>query len=199
MPGRDRRRGTVVNEAQAKAVIDAGVEFIVSPGLTEASRARSWTRASLICRHRHGGDIMRGLDLGLTHFKFFPAETSGGLKALKALAAPFYQCRFCPTGGITEASAPDGWRSTPSCASGQLGHGRQHGRRRSQGPRGKRIAALKPITNTISDAGPVPASPCVTAAPVPVRHDYIARHSRPFRRGHFDGSNRISTMIESRR
>ena len=44
---------------------------------------------------------------GLTHFKFFPAETSGGLKALKALAAPFYQCKFCPTGGITEASAPD--------------------------------------------------------------------------------------------
>ncbi len=50
---------------------------------------------------------MRGLDLGLTAFKFFPAETSGGIKALKALAAPFYQCRFCPTGGITEASAPD--------------------------------------------------------------------------------------------
>ncbi len=50
---------------------------------------------------------MRGMDLGLTHFKFFPAETSGGLKALKALAAPFYQCRFCPTGGITEANAPE--------------------------------------------------------------------------------------------
>ena len=50
---------------------------------------------------------MRGLDLGLTHFKFFPAETSGGLKALKALAAPFYQCRFCPTGGISEANAAD--------------------------------------------------------------------------------------------
>jgi len=50
---------------------------------------------------------MRGLDLGLNHFKFFPAETSGGLKALKALAAPFYQCRFCPTGRITEARAPD--------------------------------------------------------------------------------------------
>jgi len=48
--------------------------------------------------------------MGLTHFKFFPAETSGGLPALKALAAPFYQCRFCPTGGITEANAPD-WLS----------------------------------------------------------------------------------------
>ncbi|MFX7549006.1 2-dehydro-3-deoxyphosphogluconate aldolase, partial [Acinetobacter baumannii] len=41
------------------------------------------------------------------HFKFFPAEANGGLKALKALAAPFYQCKFCPTGGITEASAPE--------------------------------------------------------------------------------------------
>ena len=50
---------------------------------------------------------MRGLDLGLTHFKFFPAEASGGLKALKALAAPFYQAKFCPTGGITEATAPE--------------------------------------------------------------------------------------------
>lgn len=50
---------------------------------------------------------MRGLDLGLEYFKFFPAETSGGLKALKALAAPFYQAKFCPTGGITLASAPE--------------------------------------------------------------------------------------------
>ncbi|HWI84990.1 MAG TPA: 2-dehydro-3-deoxyphosphogluconate aldolase, partial [Sphingomonas sp.] len=52
-------------------------------------------------------DIMRGLDLGLDRFKFFPAETSGGIKALKALAAPFYQCRFCPTGGITVDTASD--------------------------------------------------------------------------------------------
>jgi 2-dehydro-3-deoxyphosphogluconate aldolase/(4S)-4-hydroxy-2-oxoglutarate aldolase len=53
------------------------------------------------------GDIMHGLDLGLTRFKFFPAEASGGLPAIRALAAPFGQVRFCPTGGITEASAPD--------------------------------------------------------------------------------------------
>ena len=55
----------------------------------------------------NAGDIMRGLDLGLTHFKFVPAMASGGLPALKALAAPFYQCKFCPTGGITEATASD--------------------------------------------------------------------------------------------
>ena len=53
------------------------------------------------------GDIMRGLDLGLSHFKFFPAATSGGIPALKALAAPFGMARFCPTGGITAASAPE--------------------------------------------------------------------------------------------
>ncbi len=50
---------------------------------------------------------MRGLDLGLDRFKFFPAEASGGIPALKALAAPFHQCRFCPTGGITEQNARD--------------------------------------------------------------------------------------------
>jgi 2-dehydro-3-deoxyphosphogluconate aldolase/(4S)-4-hydroxy-2-oxoglutarate aldolase len=53
------------------------------------------------------GEIMRGLDLGLTHFKFFPAEAAGGIKALKAQAAPFGQCKFCPTGGITPETAPD--------------------------------------------------------------------------------------------
>jgi len=100
--------GTVVNEAQAKAVIDAGCEFIVSPGLTERlARPIMDAGVAYLPGTATAGDIMRGLDLGLTHFKFFPAETSGGLKALKALAAPFYQCRFCPTGGITEASAPD--------------------------------------------------------------------------------------------
>jgi 2-dehydro-3-deoxyphosphogluconate aldolase/(4S)-4-hydroxy-2-oxoglutarate aldolase len=53
---------------------------------------------------------MRGLDLGLSHFKFFPAEASGGIPALKALIAPFHQCRFCPTGGVTQKTAPD-WLS----------------------------------------------------------------------------------------
>jgi 2-dehydro-3-deoxyphosphogluconate aldolase/(4S)-4-hydroxy-2-oxoglutarate aldolase len=48
---------------------------------------------------------MRGLDLGLTHFKFFPAMAAGGIPALRALAGPFAQCRFCPTGGITPENA----------------------------------------------------------------------------------------------
>ena len=100
--------GTVVNQDQFRQVMDADAEFIVSPGLTE--RLADPIIASgvpFLPGTATAGDIMRGLDLGLTHFKFFPAETSGGLKALKALAAPFYQCRFCPTGGITLASAPE--------------------------------------------------------------------------------------------
>ncbi|WP_206366375.1 bifunctional 4-hydroxy-2-oxoglutarate aldolase/2-dehydro-3-deoxy-phosphogluconate aldolase [Sphingomonas gei] len=100
--------GTVVNTDQFKQVMDADVEFIVSPGLTE--RLADPIIASgvpFLPGIANAGDIMRGLDLGLTHFKFFPAETSGGLKALKALAAPFYQAKFCPTGGVSLASAPE--------------------------------------------------------------------------------------------
>ena len=55
----------------------------------------------------NAGDIMRGLDLGLERFKFFPAMAAGGLPALKALAAPFGQCRFCPTGGIGPDNAAE--------------------------------------------------------------------------------------------
>ncbi|MCD2315322.1 bifunctional 4-hydroxy-2-oxoglutarate aldolase/2-dehydro-3-deoxy-phosphogluconate aldolase [Sphingomonas sp. IC-11] len=108
VPGAIVGAGTVVSTAQFQEVMDAGAEFIVSPGLTE--RLADPIIASgipYLPGVATAGDIMRGLDLGLTHFKFFPAETSGGLKALKALAAPFHQCRFCPTGGITEASAHD--------------------------------------------------------------------------------------------
>ena len=100
--------GTVVNTDQFETVIDAGAEFIVSPGLTERlARPIIDSGVPYLPGIANAGDIMRGLDLGLTHFKFFPAETSGGLKALKSLAAPFYQCKFCPTGGITEATAPE--------------------------------------------------------------------------------------------
>ena len=100
--------GTVVNAEQFRQVMDAGADFIVSPGLTERlARPILDSRVPFLPGIANAADIMTGLDLGLTHFKFFPAEASGGLKALKALAAPFYQARFCPTGGITEASAPE--------------------------------------------------------------------------------------------
>ena len=100
--------GTVVNTDQFEQVMGVGAEFIVSPGLSERlGDVIVRSGVPFLPGIATAGDIMRGLDMGLTAFKFFPAETSGGIKALKALAAPFYQCRFCPTGGITEASARD--------------------------------------------------------------------------------------------
>ena len=100
--------GTVLNEADLRASLNAGAKFIVSPGLTEPlGKAAIASGIPFLPGIANSGDIMRGLDLGLTHFKFFPAEASGGIKALKALSGPFGQCKFCPTGGITQASAPD--------------------------------------------------------------------------------------------
>ena len=100
--------GTVVSTGQFDEVRSAGAEFIVSPGLTQTlGRAIVDSGVPYLPGIANAGDIMRGYDLGLRHFKFFPAEASGGLKALKALAAPFYEAKFCPTGGVTQASAPE--------------------------------------------------------------------------------------------
>ena len=93
--------GTVTGQADLAAALDAGSEFIVSPGLTEPlAKAAIREGVPFLPGVSSAGDIMRGLDLGLDHFKFFPAMASGGLPALKALAAPFHACKFCPTGGI---------------------------------------------------------------------------------------------------
>jgi 2-dehydro-3-deoxyphosphogluconate aldolase/(4S)-4-hydroxy-2-oxoglutarate aldolase len=100
--------GTVLNERDLAASIDAGARFIVSPGLTEPlGKAAVASGVPFLPGVANSADIMRGLDLGLTHFKFFPAATSGGPAALKALAGPFYMARFCPTGGISAANAPE--------------------------------------------------------------------------------------------
>jgi 2-dehydro-3-deoxyphosphogluconate aldolase/(4S)-4-hydroxy-2-oxoglutarate aldolase len=100
--------GTVVNHDGLAESIAAGAQFIVSPGLTETlGSAAIASGVPFLPGIANAGDIMRGLDLGLDHFKFFPAEASGGIKALKALAGPFGQVRFCPTGGVTLESAPE--------------------------------------------------------------------------------------------
>jgi len=105
--------GTVLNPAQLDAAMEAGARFIVSPGLTKPlGKAAIASKIPFLPGTATAGDIMRGMDMGLTHFKFFPAETSGGLPALKALAAPLYEARFCPTGGITAQSAPE-WLAQP--------------------------------------------------------------------------------------
>jgi 2-dehydro-3-deoxyphosphogluconate aldolase/(4S)-4-hydroxy-2-oxoglutarate aldolase len=114
VPGAIIGAGTVLNERMLGGAIDAGAEFIVSPGLTEPlGRAAIASGVPYLPGIANAGDIMRGLDLGLTRFKFFPAEASGGLPGLKALAAPFGEVRFCPTGGIREETAPH-WLAHPS-------------------------------------------------------------------------------------
>ena len=93
--------GTVINAEQCRAALKAGAKFIVSPGLSVA--------VAEVCRENgvpyYPGcvtptEIMQALELGITTVKFFPANIYGGLKALKALSAPFPQVRFIPTGGV---------------------------------------------------------------------------------------------------
>jgi len=100
--------GTVLNERDLEASVPAGARFIVSPGLTEAlSRKALASGIPFLPGIATAGDIMRGLDMGLSRFKFFPAVAGGGILALKALCSPFPQCRFCPTGGITQENAAE--------------------------------------------------------------------------------------------
>ena len=108
VPGAIVGAGTVLNPAQLSEAVDAGSQFIVSPGLTEPlAKAAIADGVPFLPGVSSAGDIMRGLDLGLDRFKFFPAESSGGIAALKALSGPFAAVRFCPTGGITPHNAGD--------------------------------------------------------------------------------------------
>lgn len=95
--------GTVINGEQCRRALAAGAKFIVSPGLSE--------EVAGICREAgvpyYPGcvtptEIMKAISLGLTILKFFPADVYGGLRALKALSAPFPQVKFIPTGGINK-------------------------------------------------------------------------------------------------
>ena len=108
VPGAIVGAGTVTNPDDLDKAINAGAEFVVSPGLTEPlARAAIEQDVPFLPGIANAGDIMRGLDLGLQQFKFFPAMAAGGLPALKALAAPFHQCKFCPTGGIGPSNAAE--------------------------------------------------------------------------------------------
>lgn len=114
VPGAIVGAGTVLNPTDLDQAIAAGAEFIVSPGLTpRLGEAAVASGVPFLPGTANAADLMLGLDLGLTRFKFFPASTSGGLAGLKALAAPFHMARFCPTGGISAATAKD-WLAEPS-------------------------------------------------------------------------------------
>ena len=97
--------GTVINGEQCEAALQAGAQFIVSPGLSVA--------VAKICKEKNvpyypgcvtPTEIMQALELGNTTVKFFPANVYGGLKALKALSAPFPQVKFIPTGGVDRSN-----------------------------------------------------------------------------------------------
>ncbi|APL96000.1 bifunctional 4-hydroxy-2-oxoglutarate aldolase/2-dehydro-3-deoxy-phosphogluconate aldolase [Sphingobium indicum] len=108
--------GTVLNPKGLDAALSAGARFIVSPGLTDRlAHAALSNRVPFLPGISSAGDLMRGLDMDLRHYKFFPAATSGGIPALRALAAPFGNALFCPTGGISQASASD-WLAEPHVA-----------------------------------------------------------------------------------
>jgi 2-dehydro-3-deoxyphosphogluconate aldolase/(4S)-4-hydroxy-2-oxoglutarate aldolase len=114
VPGAIVGAGTVINERQLEEARDAGSQFIVSPGLTEPlAKAVIHAGVPYLPGVATAGDIMRGLDLRLNRFKFFPAEASGGIAALKAHSAPFANVRFCPTGGVRPDNAYD-WLAVPS-------------------------------------------------------------------------------------
>lgn len=114
VPGAIVGAGTVLNADQLKQAQDAGAQFIVAPGLTEPlTGAALDSGIAYLPGVATAGDIMRGLDLGLSRFKFFPAESSGGIPALKALSGPFSNIRFCPTGGIRPDTAAD-WLAIPA-------------------------------------------------------------------------------------
>jgi 2-dehydro-3-deoxyphosphogluconate aldolase/(4S)-4-hydroxy-2-oxoglutarate aldolase len=102
--------GTLLTAEQVKQAVGAGAQFGVSPGLSEAvSKAAHENNFPLFPGVITPGEIMRALELGWKHLKFFPAETFGGVNALKALAGPFGHTgvKFIPTGGITAATLPN--------------------------------------------------------------------------------------------
>ena len=93
--------GTVTNAQQLKAVTEAGAKFAISPGMTaDLLKAGMEAEIPLIPGISSTSDLMKGKDAGYTHLKFFPAEASGGVKAIKAISGPFPHFTFCPTGGI---------------------------------------------------------------------------------------------------
>lgn len=99
--------GTVLDASQYEAATGMGARFIVSPGLTESLAAHALgQRVPLLPGVATASELMRARELGFSRLKFFPAESAGGVQALKGFASVFRDVRFCPTGGITASTAP---------------------------------------------------------------------------------------------
>jgi 2-dehydro-3-deoxyphosphogluconate aldolase/(4S)-4-hydroxy-2-oxoglutarate aldolase len=107
VPGAVVGAGTVVTPEQLHEACRAGAQFIVSPGCTDLlAAAAGEAERPFLPGAVTASEVLRLLELGIGLMKFFPAETSGGVAAIKALAGPFPHVRFCPTGGIDLARAP---------------------------------------------------------------------------------------------
>ncbi|QWC90480.1 bifunctional 4-hydroxy-2-oxoglutarate aldolase/2-dehydro-3-deoxy-phosphogluconate aldolase [Cupriavidus metallidurans] len=100
--------GTVLTTDQLQAVRDAGAQFAVSPGLTQKlADGAQGVGISLLPGVATASEAMFALEAGFSFLKFFPAEAAGGVQMLKSLHGPFSQLKFCPTGGIDLAKAPN--------------------------------------------------------------------------------------------
>lgn len=98
--------GTVITPTQVDSALRAGAHFMVSPGISPSVVfACKEAEVPIFPGVITPSEIMRAIDLGLSELKFFPASTAGGVPALKALAGPFGQVSFVPTGGINAANA----------------------------------------------------------------------------------------------
>ncbi|RJX71021.1 keto-hydroxyglutarate-aldolase/keto-deoxy-phosphogluconate aldolase [Vibrio sinensis] len=100
--------GTVICPEQYDAAVEAGSQFIISPGMTPELLAHAKQNSvALIPGVATPSEVMSAIAQGYTHLKFFPAEANGGVKSLAAISAPLPQVRFCPTGGISPANVKD--------------------------------------------------------------------------------------------
>ncbi len=100
--------GTVLTTEQADAAMNAGASFIVSPGLNpevvKHCKAKGYPIIPGVCTPT---EVEAALSLGLTYLKFFPAEAAGGVKMIKAMAAPYTKVKFMPTGGVGVGNLAD--------------------------------------------------------------------------------------------
>jgi 2-dehydro-3-deoxyphosphogluconate aldolase/(4S)-4-hydroxy-2-oxoglutarate aldolase len=97
--------GTVCTRAQYVQAVEAGSQFIISPGMTpDLLAVGKEYDVPYLPAVATISDILLGIEHGYDHFKFFPAEINGGVKALKAFSGPLSDISFCPTGGVSPAN-----------------------------------------------------------------------------------------------
>lgn len=108
VPGAMVGAGTVASPEDLAAVTDAGAVFAISPGLTPTLlEAANQGPIALIPGISTASELMFGMEMGYSEFKFFPAEAAGGVRMLKSIGGPFPHITFCPTGGISPENYND--------------------------------------------------------------------------------------------